>query len=303
MNTLATIPQNTQMTAAASAAIEQIRAEITIARSMPRSMEVARRGLLETAKRPAFAEIALYRLPFGQTPVIGPSIRLAEEVIRLWGNLKIDYRFERYATDANGYGVEVASVIVTDLETNTSITEPMIVPLTAERKRAKGTVVGERMGAGGQRLFIVKLGESEIRRERGKARSIARRNAILTLVPRDLIDEVIAQVQQTLQSQDKTDPRASGRRLLDRLTSAYHVNLEQLAHMIGADLDNLTPHDCHELRRVGEHMRDTGQSWRDLYAEFEATLEPAATVEQKPDQPKSGPLDGIASQNGKREDF
>lgn len=281
--------------------IEQVRAALLLARSFPRQIEIARGRLLEEAKRPAFADTALYRLPFGKRPVIGPSIRMAEAVLRLWGNLDLGVKFEQLTRDGNGQPVEIWVVTITDLETNTRVSEPMVVPMTAERASDKGTVVGTRRTASGQTRFIVALSESEVRRERGKARSIAQRNAIFKIVPRDIIEEMVTRVQETQRASDAKDPKAAQRRLLDILSGHFHVDLDQLSEVIGTPLDKLDPRDLASLRAIGERMRDTGATWRDLYREHVDAKKPkqeaAAETEKRAD------LDSIAPSADDLEDF
>jgi len=69
----------------------EVKSQIMLARKFPRNEMVIRDKILQACKRRAFAQKALYsyprRGPKGEIQIIGPSINLAKELARLWGNL------------------------------------------------------------------------------------------------------------------------------------------------------------------------------------------------------------------------
>ena len=79
---------------AAIAAAESVKARIQSAYWMavnrPRNVDSARAAILKECSRPAFAEKAEYSKPVGGKRIRGPSVRLAELALRLWGNVLTD---------------------------------------------------------------------------------------------------------------------------------------------------------------------------------------------------------------------
>jgi len=79
-------------------AIQEVQAQVILARRFPRDILLARKKILDECQRPRFAEIALYQYPRGKKKneagqwvaniVAGPSIRLAEVMARSFTNMK-----------------------------------------------------------------------------------------------------------------------------------------------------------------------------------------------------------------------
>lgn len=83
---------------AGTVAIEQSRAvaealgQIQIAKAFPRSLAQAYEKVSNACSRPSFAKIATYAYPRGGQTITGPSIRLAEELARCFGNIQYGIR-------------------------------------------------------------------------------------------------------------------------------------------------------------------------------------------------------------------
>nr|QRZ17785.1 hypothetical protein JUJ52_18915 [Virgibacillus sp. AGTR] len=71
---------NTGVTAQSSSSreMEEVKGQIFMARQFPRDVFQSEQRILDACKRPALAEVAVYRYPRGGSKVEGPSIRLAE---------------------------------------------------------------------------------------------------------------------------------------------------------------------------------------------------------------------------------
>lgn len=87
------IQQGVQMNAG-TALTEQSRAvaealgKLQVAKQFPRDENLAYTKIMQACSRPAFANTALYSYPKGGQQVSGPSIRMAEMLIRAWGNVE-----------------------------------------------------------------------------------------------------------------------------------------------------------------------------------------------------------------------
>ncbi|MBQ9872940.1 MAG: hypothetical protein IJM30_00580, partial [Thermoguttaceae bacterium] len=58
------------------------------AKQFPRDQRRSTEQILTACQRPGLAAVAVYSYARGGTAISGPSIRLAEEIARDWGNLE-----------------------------------------------------------------------------------------------------------------------------------------------------------------------------------------------------------------------
>jgi len=140
----------------------EIDMQIATARNFPRSVDRAKKGILQLAVLDEeTAEECMYALPRGGKKIEGPSVRLAEIIQNQWGNCRVAARvvhvdrIEKYV-EAEG--------VFHDLETNSAV-------LCRVRRRisdSKGNIYNDDM--------ITMTGNA--------ACSIAKRNAILGGVPK-----------------------------------------------------------------------------------------------------------------------
>ena len=88
----AAIALNSMMNVEALKGIAEIQASVMMAKKFPRDPFSSYNAIIEECKRLDLAENAVYAYPRGDTTVSGPSIRLAEVLARLWGNLDCGIR-------------------------------------------------------------------------------------------------------------------------------------------------------------------------------------------------------------------
>ena len=143
-------------------ATAEINALVSTARAYPRSIKNARHTMTELATLDEqAAQECMYALPRGGKSIEGPSIRLAELVAQSWGNCRVAARTTHI--DRTEKFVEAEGVFL-DAQTNTAT-------MARVRRRivdSKGRVYNDDM----------------ILTTCNAAQSIARRNAILSGVPR-----------------------------------------------------------------------------------------------------------------------
>ena len=70
----------------------ELKAAIVLARANPRDATVAWNDIMHSCQRPTFAQRALYKFPRGGTSITGPSVDLAREMARCWGNVRYGFR-------------------------------------------------------------------------------------------------------------------------------------------------------------------------------------------------------------------
>lgn len=118
----------------ASRAIAEAQAKLVIAKRFPRDETLAYQKIAETCSRRDLAEKAFYSYSRGGSIVSGPSIRLAEELARCWGN--IDYGIKELSQDD---GKSEMQAYAWDLETNAmsvqNFTNPHIREVKGKAKR------------------------------------------------------------------------------------------------------------------------------------------------------------------------
>lgn len=246
---------------AAIAAAEQARAQIQtaylVAMQKPRDVMEARRRILEACKRPKFAGQAKYAKPVGGRKIIGPSVRFAEEAIRAWRNVLTASQVV-YEDD------EIKRVRVTaiDLEANVGYTHDVQVSKTVERRSPKDReVVGKRTNSNGDVVYVVKATEDELHNkiESGVSKSI--RNSGLRLVPADIVEEAMEEVDKTLRSADAADPQGQLKKICDAF-SVIGVKPKHISEYLGHSLDDpITPADLQSLRGVFTAINSGETTW------------------------------------------
>lgn len=86
-------------------AIAEAQGQLVLAKRFPRNEEAAYAELMKACKLPVFAAVAFYNVPRAGGSVSGPSIRLAEEVARVYSNFEYGHR--ELSRDANKSEIEV----------------------------------------------------------------------------------------------------------------------------------------------------------------------------------------------------
>jgi len=98
-----------------SRAVAEAQGKLLIAKKFPRNEAEAYAKIMEACGRPSLAEQALYSYPKGGQTVSGLSIRFAEELARLWGN--IDYGIRELSQKD---GISEMEAYCWDMQTNVS---------------------------------------------------------------------------------------------------------------------------------------------------------------------------------------
>jgi hypothetical protein len=106
-------------------AIAEVQAMFLMAKQAPRNEGEAIARALEACGQYALAERAFYSFPRGSENVNGPSIGLATELARCWGN--IDYGIMELSRNDDAGHTEMLA-FARDLETNTRSHQTFIVP-------------------------------------------------------------------------------------------------------------------------------------------------------------------------------
>lgn len=245
--------------AAAVAARERaaVEARFIVAAKFPRSMDQARLRILDACKRPKFAESARYSKPVGKQRVEGLSIRFAEEGARAWGNLDVTAMIVFDDSDRRIY-----RVTGTDLETNTTQSQDVIIEKVVERRQPRQgqTVIGQRLNTKGETVYLIEATEDELHNKVNAMIAKARRNIILTLIPSDISEEAEETILKVVRERDTKDPAGARKQILDAFW-ALGVTPQDVQEFMQKPLDQLNPAELSTLRAIYTAVKDGETTW------------------------------------------
>ena len=197
------------------------------------------------AQRPSFAEGGFYSFKRGGTAVEGPSVKMARELARCWGNIRHGLRIVSIDDDyvhVKGWAL--------DLETNAYVENEDKFRKLIERKN-RGWVVPD---------------ERDLRELINKRGAICVRNSVLQVMPPDIVDEAVRVAKTTMISAAKGEIEGQSREeAARRLALAFAdlgVTTAMLQKHLGHSLDIVTDEEIVKLRGIYTSLND-GHSKRE----------------------------------------
>ena len=115
-------------------AAAEVYAAVMVAQQMPRDETRAIVKMRAGCARPQLAERAFFRYTRGEGPVTGPTIQLARELARCWGN--VSYQVAELRRDDDRRESEMMAW-AWDLETNTRSSTVFVVPHVRDTKKGR----------------------------------------------------------------------------------------------------------------------------------------------------------------------
>lgn len=227
----------------------ELKAGVVMAKKFPRNELLSYNRLLKSCERPSLAGAATYCFPRGGQNIEGPSVDLAREAARCWGNIRYGLRIIAETEDQ----VHIQGVAF-DLETNNLV--------SAEDKFKK---LVQRKGQG-----WIKPDERDLRELINRRGAICVRNALLQLLPPDVIDDAVAKAKETMTKAAKGEIKQDPKKAISSLISAFGqlgVTAEMVAKYLEHDLEIITEKEMVELRGIWKSIND-GNSRRDEYFEI-----------------------------------
>jgi hypothetical protein len=231
-------PDTGGLVGAAAREQSRVQSALVIAQRFPRSEDKCRAKILRSCQRPTFAEKARYVYPRGGQNIEGPSVQLARECGRIWGNLDYGYAVAdrtREHTTVEG--------VCWDLETNSRNTASVTFKNLILRK-GKGWIEPD---------------ERDYRELTAKNGAIAVRNAILQVVPPDIVEEAMHTVRKTIIDAAKGETRQDAKSAVRRMVVAFRdlkVTKEMLEAKLGHAIDETTAEEIADLRGVYTSIAD-----------------------------------------------
>jgi len=256
----------TAIAAKVAEARAQVEARFIMAYKRPRDIDEVRIRLLKDCKRPRFADVARFAKPIsGRKPIEGFSIRFAEAAARAFQNVDVNAPIVYDDDDKR-----IVKVGATDLESNVTWNVEVVIPKIVERKKVRDgqEVVGTRKTSKGDMNYLVKASDDEMLNKHGSQVSKAARNQVLRLIPGDILDEALEEINKTLRKEDAKDPEAARKRLIDGFDQ-QGVPITELKSFIGHDIGSCTEAEMTFLRKTYAALRDGETTWPDVLKQYQ----------------------------------
>lgn len=252
----------TSTTALAAQAKAQIEARYIVAMQRPRDMDTVRTKLLKECMRPGFAKVARYSKPVGRDKIEGPSIRFAEAALRCMGNV-VPESFVIWDDEEK----RVIRVSVTDIESNLTYSQDVVVQKTVERKQlGKGQqALSSRANGYGDIVYTVRATDDDVLNKQNAQVSKALRTQAIRLLPGDILEECMTAVVKVQKDEDAKDPDAAKKALLDAF-ARLNIMPNQLAEYLGHEVATVVPAELVELRAVYSAVSEGETTWAALLA-------------------------------------
>ncbi len=254
-------PQQSALTQVESSrAVQEVQAAIIVAKKFPRDQLAAMERIKVACQRPGLANAAVYQYARGGSDISGPSIRLAETIAREWGNIQYGIRELEQAN-----GESTVEAFCWDVETNTRQTKIFQVPHSRYTK------------ANGNKKLDDPRDIYELVANNGARRL---RACILGIIPGDIVEDALAQCEETMRAKADTSPEAQ-KAIISKFEQ-YGVKKEQIEAKIQRKMDAITPANVVALRKMFASLKDGMSTAAEWFTMTEAP--PKADFGKKPEK-------------------
>lgn len=218
--------------------------QITTAKQYPRNVRKAiDNSIVLVTMDIETAQTCTYSLPRGGKTITGASVHLAKILAQNWGNMRVEAK----VVDIGGK-VITSQAIAFDLENNLAI--------KVEVKRS----ICDRYGKRFSDDMIVVTGNA--------CNAIAMRNAILSVIPRAVVDKVYAEAKKTITGDisDKTKLMAKRKQVMDGFRDVYGVSEAEVLKVINkASVEHIDADVLMELIGLAQAIKDGDTSVEETF--------------------------------------
>lgn len=210
-----------------SRAMAEVQAAVVVAQQQPRNTTSALMEMRDSCRNPRLAERAFFRFSRGGSTVSGPTVHLARELARVWGN--VQYGIAELSRD-DEHGQSEMQAWAWDLQTNTRSSQIFIVPHKRDKR------------GGAEKLTDMR----DIYENNTNQGSRRLRQAIWSVLPPWLVDEAVEICNKTL-----TD--GGGKPLATRVADAVKafegkgVSVDRIERKLGRPTGKWNEHDVAQL--------------------------------------------------------
>lgn len=215
-------------------AIAEAQGKLVIAKRFPRDEAKAFNKVLEACSRHSLASVAMYSYPRGGQTVSGPSIRMAEELARCWGNL--DYGIRELSRRDRESEMEA---YCWDMETNVISSQKFTVKHIRDRQQGAKELTDERdiyeitANMGGRRL----------------------RARILAILPPDLVDAAVSRCRSTMAGNSE-QPLIDRIRRMGEAFAKMQITTDMIEKRLAHKLGETTPDELADLMGIYQSIKD-----------------------------------------------
>lgn len=245
-------------------------AMVAMAKRFPRDVIAATDKILNAFTRVTLAERASYQYSKGGTDVNGPSIRAAEAMAQMWGNLTYGFKEVSRGIGQDGVPFSEVEAFCWDMEANNRQPLQFIVRHWRDTKRGGYQIKDER--------DIYELCANQAQRRK--------RACILAVIPGDISEAAMKQADVTLRAKADTSPEAMEKMV--EAFGAFGVTRAQIEKRIQRRLDTIQPAQVVTLKRIYASLRDDMSTPADWFEVEEA--DPNAAPPPPPPPPAKPPL-------------
>ena len=245
-------------------AVAEVQASLMIAKARPRDQAQAFMNVIESCRRPSFASKAFYAYPRGGQTISGPSIRFAEELARLWGNMEYGMR-----ELSNRDGETEMEAFCWDYETNTKSSQRFTVKHERDTRQGKQTLTDQR--------DIYELGANL-----GSRRVRAR---ILAVLPPDLVEAAVEECRKTMSGEGTGNFVDRVKNMLKAFQS-LGVTKAHIEARIGKPVAEILPDEFTDLIGIYNSMKDGMSKASEWFGQGERKAEEGSTLDTLAKQSK-----------------
>jgi len=230
--------------------------QISTAKAYPRNIKRAiENAIAIVTLDKETAETCTYAVPRGGKTISGPSVHLAKILAQNWGNLRIESK----VVDVDAKHI-TSQAVAFDLENNLAI--------KVEVKRSIMTNKG-------------RMNDDMITVTGNAGNSIALRNAVLSVIPRAIVDKVYSEAKHKITGDVSNETKLIARRkqVFDGLKNTYSLTEAEILAVIGkASIDHVISDDLVVLIGIGQAIKDGDTTVDQAFRKAKTVL--------KPEQPK-----------------
>ena len=215
-----------------SRAVAEVQAAVIVAQQCPRSIDRAVRDMQRSCAQRSLAERAFFRYSRGGNQISGPSVQLARELARCFGNTQ--YGIVELRRD-DGFGQSEMLAFAWDLETNTRSSTTFIVPHIRDTKDGAKPLTDMR----------------DIYENNANNGARRLREMIFAILPGWYTEDAVAGCYKTLAADDRDGSTADERiRKATAMFAELGITAAQLEQKLGAPSAKWSPHDLAQLRVI-----------------------------------------------------
>ena len=203
-------------------AIAEAQGQLTLAKRFPRDLNSSHAELMTACKSKAFAEVAFYSVANRGS---GPSIRLAEEIARVYGNFQYGHR-----ELGREEGKSEIEVFAWDMEKNNRSIRQITVMHVMDTKNGPKTLKDQ----------------ADIDNKIANVASKQVRGRILALMPKWLVQDAVVECRKTLAG-NNSEPLETRIRRMIQAFGGLGVTVKVIEAWLGKPTAELTPDEIVDL--------------------------------------------------------